>query len=89
MPRVTFTKNIQRHVGCEPCDVDGKCVREVLDAYFRMNETARGYVLDEQGEVRRHMIVFVDGRAIIDRKKLTDAVKPTSEIYVMQALSGG
>jgi hypothetical protein len=89
MPRVAFTQNIQRHVGCQPCDVDGATVRDVLDAYFRANQSARGYVLDEHGEVRRHMIVFVDGRAIADRKNLTDRVKTTSEIYVMQALSGG
>jgi hypothetical protein len=35
------------------------------------------------------MLVFVDGQQIGDRDRLSDAVRPTSEIYVMQALSGG
>jgi hypothetical protein len=33
--------------------------------------------------------VFVDGRRVRDRERLTDAVGETSEVYVMQALTGG
>jgi len=32
---------------------------------------------------------FVDGRQLTDRVALSDAVEPRSELYVMQALSGG
>ena len=49
----------------------------------------RGYVVDERGSLRKHMTVFVDGSQITDRIKLGDTVQSTSEIYVMQALSGG
>lgn len=89
MARVSFTQNIQRHVECPPGEADGATVREVLDAVFAQNEKARGYVLDERGAVRQHMNVFVDGRPVRDRDALSDAVTPTSSIYVMQALSGG
>jgi hypothetical protein len=87
--RVTFTANIQRHVCCPPCEVAGATVREILDAVFAVNARARGYVLDEQGALRHHMVVFVDGDQIRDRVTLTDAVTADSEVYVMQALSGG
>ena len=89
MPRVVFTENIQRHVACPPCNVDGATVRDVLDAVFLTNERARGYVLDEHGTVRKHMIVFVNGVMIRDRVTLNESVAPDAEIYVMQALSGG
>lgn len=89
MPRVVFTENIQRHVVCPACNVPGSTVREVLDAVFAINETARGYVLDEHGAVRKHMIVFVNGQMIRDREKLADQVAADAEVYVMQALSGG
>ncbi len=89
MPRVVFTENIQRHVSCPPTEVAGGTVREVLDAVFATNERARGYVLDEHGAVRKHMIVFVDGATIRDRLSLGDPVSPGAEVYVMQALSGG
>jgi sulfur-carrier protein len=89
MVTVSFTPNIQRHVNCPPTGVEGDTVREALDAVFRGNPGARTYVLDEQGAVRPHMVVFVDGRQIHDRQYLSDQVSPDAEIYVAQALSGG
>jgi hypothetical protein len=46
-------------------------------------------VLDEQGRVRKHVNIFADGVMVADRVALSDPVAPTSEIYVLQALSGG
>jgi len=89
MVQVTFTPNIQRHVTCPPREVRGATVRDVLEVVFAENATARGYVLDDQDALRRHMIVFVNGRAIRDRRGLSDAVPDGAEVYVMQALSGG
>jgi sulfur-carrier protein len=89
MPTVTFTPNIQRHVTCPAMHAEGATVREVLEAVFEANPRARGYVLDEQGAVRQHMVVFVNGKQVIDRARLSDAVGPGTEIYVAQALSGG
>ena len=64
-------------------------MREVLDAVFAANSSLRGYVLDEHGAVRKHMVVFVSGEMIRDREKLSDPVPAEAEVYVMQALSGG
>lgn len=89
MAHVSFTQNIQRHVPCPPAVVSGGTVRDVLDAVFAANERARSYVLDEQGALRQHMVVFVDGRTIRDRQRLSDPVHEDSEICVFQALSGG
>jgi sulfur-carrier protein len=89
MTKVVFTSNIQRHVGCPEAEAAGRTVREVLEHVFAMNPQARGYVLDDQSALRKHMIIFVDGQAICDRAGLTDAVTETSTIYVFQALSGG
>lgn len=89
MPRVVFTRNLQRHVECPTVSATGRSVREVLDQVFALNPRARGYVLDDQGALRKHMVIFVDGRQISDRAGLGDPVEDTSEIYIMQALSGG
>jgi sulfur-carrier protein len=89
MPRVVFTANLQRHVSCPPCDALGATVKEVLDAVFAQNPKARGYVLDEHGALRHHMVVFVNGQGISDRHRLSDIVEADGEIFVMQALSGG
>jgi hypothetical protein len=89
MARVVFTANLQRHVVCPPCHAEGATVRAVLEAVFAHNEAARGYVLDEHGELRKHMLVFVNGEQVCDRVYLSDAVADDAEVYVMQALSGG
>ncbi|MDC7787903.1 MoaD/ThiS family protein [Rhodoplanes sp. TEM] len=89
MPRVVFTQNIQRHVACPETEVPGRTVREVLEAVFAENPQARGYVLDDQGALRRHMTVFVDGTMVRDRQTLAEPVGPAGTIHVFQALSGG
>lgn len=89
MATVVFTPNLKRHVECPSETVDGSTVRAVLDVVFAQNPKLRGYIVDEQGSLRRHMSIFVDGQQIADRDRLSDPVRPASEIYVMQALSGG
>ena len=89
MTRVSFTSHLARHVDVPDVEVSGATVRDVLDAVFAANPRLQSYVLDEHGTLRHHMVVFVDGRAIADREKLTDRVAEDGEVYVMQALSGG
>src|SRR3569623_1437109 len=89
MATVVFTANLQRHVHCPPAEVSGATLREELGAAFRINAQAQAYVLDEQGEQRKHVVVFIDGVMAKDRRSLSDPVGPASEVYVMQLLSGG
>jgi sulfur-carrier protein len=85
MPRVVFTSHLQRHVRCPESEVTGATVGAALQAVFRAQPQVRDYVLDEQGELRKHVFVFVDGR----RAHLDDTVPPSAAIHVMQALTGG
>jgi hypothetical protein len=89
MPTVRFTQNIQRHVACPTRDVAGATVRDVIEDYFRSNEKARGYVLDDQGKLRHHMAAFIDGKQIQDRDDLSDRVPENAVVDLVQALSGG
>ncbi len=47
------------------------------------------YLLDEQGELRKHINIFLRGELIADRVKLSDRVGEQDEVLVFQALSGG
>lgn len=89
MARVTFTQNLRRHVDCPPIEAPGATVREALEQVFAGNPRLRGYVVDERGALRRHMVVFVDGAMLGDRDTLSDPIGANADIYVMQALSGG
>jgi hypothetical protein len=89
MPQVHFTRNLASQTAAPSCEVQGGTVAEALHAVFAQHPKLRGYVVDDQGALRTHVVVFVDGDAMRDRKRLSDTVRPDSEIFVMQALSGG
>ena len=57
MARVIFTTNLRRHVDCPAVEAEGATVREALDVAFRSNERLRGYVLDDQSALRKHMSI--------------------------------
>ena len=89
MPRVIFTSSLQRHVNCPETEVVAGTLRSILAQVFDVQPQARGYVLDDQGHLRKHVTVFIDGRRVRDRERLDEAVGKSSEVYVMQALTGG
>ena len=89
MPRVTFTPHLQRFIDAPPREVAGGTVGEALAAVFADNPRLRHYVLDERGAVRQHVTIFVDDAPARDRATLSDKVEADSEIFVLQALSGG
>jgi sulfur carrier protein ThiS len=89
MPTVRFTTALQRFLEAPSAQVAGDRVGTALAAAFIGRTALRGYVLDDQGAVRRHVAVYVNGQPIADRIRLQDPVGPDDEIYVFQALSGG
>ncbi len=89
MPRVHFTSNIQRHVECPTTEANGESLQIVLDSVFALIPRVKEYVLDDQGHLRKHMVIFIDGNKLKDGSNFDIPVNPESEIYIMQALSGG
>jgi molybdopterin synthase sulfur carrier subunit len=89
MATVHFTQNLHRHVDCPSLEIEAATVSDLFAAYFRDRPDVRGFILDDQGQVRRHVKVMVDGRNIRDRRKLSDPLESGSEVHVFQALSGG
>jgi molybdopterin synthase sulfur carrier subunit len=89
MPTVSFTSALQRFLEAPSMQVEGSTVRDALDAVFAKRPPLRGYVLDDQGAVRRHVAIYINGEVMRDRTHLSDAVGAQDEIYVFQALTGG
>jgi hypothetical protein len=89
MAHIVFTPNLQRHVSCAPSMAVGATVAEALEGVFLANPRLRGYVLDDQGALRKNMVIFVDGRPLQDRNTLSDPLRDDAEVFVMQALTGG
>lgn len=89
MAKVVFTQNLRRHVDVESCEVAANTVLDAMEGIFATHPKLRGYLLDDRGTVRKHIAIVVDGASIRDREHLKDPVSNESEIFVMQALSGG
>ena len=89
MPTVAFTSALRRFLEAPPTEVEAGTVGEALAAVFAARPKLRGYVLDDQGAVRRHVAIYVNGGPLRDRERLSDAVGPQDEIYVFQARTGG
>lgn len=89
MARVSFTANLQRHLSCPDQTVPGSTVRAVLNQVFAAEPRLRSYILDDQGRLRKHVAIYINGDRIADRLALTDPVTDADEVFVFQALSGG
>lgn len=89
MPSVEFAPALTRHVACPPQRVQAATLRDALAAAFTAAPAMRNYVLDEQGDVRKHVAVFVNAQMIRDRSRLDIPLGDDDKVMVIQALTGG
>lgn len=90
MPTINFTSALKRFFpDLEAEQIEGANVSEVLQNLEKIHPGICDYIVDEQGELRKHVNIFVDGELIQDREKLQDAVGEKDELFIFQALSGG
>lgn len=64
-------------------------VSQALEALWRMHPGLRDRVVDEQGEVRPHINVFVGEESIRFADGLSTPVPEGAEILIVPAVSGG
>lgn len=64
-------------------------VGELLDSLWQRHLALRDRVLDEQGQVRQHVNIFVGGDDVRRREGLRTAVGRDAEVYIFNAISGG
>lgn len=90
MPTVKFTANLKRFFPTlSVVETDALDLNQIL-AQLEVNfKGIKDYIVDEQGQLRKHVNIFIGNELIQDRITLSDTVNPNDEIYIMQALSGG
>jgi molybdopterin synthase sulfur carrier subunit len=90
MSTVKFTHALSKFFpGLKNTPAQGSTLVEILGEMEACYPGVRGYLLDEQGRLRNHVNIFIDGALIKDRTSLSDSFSQNCEIYIMQALSGG
>jgi molybdopterin converting factor small subunit len=85
---VAFTSHLKRYFPTLPDEVEsgGETVGELVRGLEARWPGLGFYVTDEQGRLRRHVALFVDGRRVRDAK---EPVRRGSVVQIFQALSGG
>ena len=90
MPTVVLTPHLRRFFDLpDRIEAQGKTVAQVLAALDERWPGLAFYVTDEQGRLRQHVAIWVDGRRVEDRDALADTVEPDGHVTILQALSGG
>lgn len=93
MVTLVFTAQLRRFVEAPRCEVQAATLGQALQQVFDRQPRLRGYVLDDQGRLRPHIAVFIDGRRCDNRhpqdRPLDQPLAPDSQVHVLQALSGG
>ena len=86
MPRVILTGSICQHVGgLGAVDVGGDTANAVVSALEAAYPPLRGWVVDERGTLRRHVKLFLRGRAV----GLDAVLGHDDELHIVAAISGG
>jgi sulfur-carrier protein len=89
MPQIIFTSHLGGIAPQGASEFAGETVGDVLEQACAAHPGLRHYILDDQDRVRKHVIMFVDDRRLDNATALCSRVAANSEIYVLQALSGG
>ena len=90
MATIKFTYALKRfYPNLDDLELDANNVSEVLEKIEIRFPGIKSYLVDERGTLRKHVNIFKDGTLILDRENLSDLLEQNSEVYIMQALSGG
>jgi hypothetical protein len=89
MASIAFTPHLRAVGPTRPARYDGATLADVLDAVAADFPLLKGYLLDDQGRLRKHVAIFVDGVRRARESALGLALTEASDVYIFQALSGG
>ncbi len=90
MPVIRFTKALRRFFpDLRELHSSSESIGQIMDEIDSHFPGITNYILDEQKSLRKHVNIFIDGEMMNDRERLSDPIRMNSEIYIIQALSGG
>lgn len=90
MSQIEFSLQLAEHVGC-PAKGELKVgvLQDGLAIWFEEYPKLKEYLLDSDGNLRRHLSLFLNGEMVISTEALDLVIDDKSELFVMQAISGG
>lgn len=86
VPKLILMGSIQQYAGgLSAAEVEGSSARAAIASLEASHPALKGWVVDEQGKLRQHVKLFVRGAAT----SLDAELRPTDELYIVAAISGG
>jgi hypothetical protein len=89
MVEVSFTGNLARHIDVETISVTSGTLTSVLEITFQRYPELKPYIVDEQWNLRKHVMLAVDKQLIQGQLHSYSDLTGFSRVHIMQALSGG
>ena len=84
--RVIIPSSLRSYTQRSQAEANGATLGEALADLDRSYPGIRFRMIDEQDRIRRHIRIFVNGGQVRD---LSHPLRPTDEVIIVQALSGG
>jgi sulfur-carrier protein len=90
MAKVRFTSHLLRFFpNLVPLEIQQNTVHQLIKQINERYPGLASYLIEDDGSLRKHVNIFVDGKMLNDRKTLSDELTAHSDVFVAQALSGG
>ena len=90
MAKVRFTSALTRFFPhLTEMEIQGKTVKEALLNVEKNCPGILHYLVEDNGQLRTHVNIFLGDELIKDRQTLNDEVSQQDELLIFQALSGG
>lgn len=90
MVRVRLGRSLLEHWGGPPrVDVAAATLAEALFALDARVPGVRSRILDDQGRVRQHVLVFVNEESVREREPADVPLRAGDTVHVLPSVSGG
>ncbi len=84
--KVLIPSALQSYTQSSQAGATGSTLDDVLADLDRQYPGIRFRMIDEQKQVRRHIRIFINGVSV---DRLSQTMRPSDEVVIIQALSGG
>ena len=90
MARIKFTAALTRFFpNLTEMEIQGTTVNEALLNVEKKYPGILNYIVEDNGQLRKHINIFLGEELIKDRQTMQDKIAPKDELLIFQALSGG
>lgn len=90
MPKAKFTSALSRFFpNLKDISTSSGTIKDTISEVENHYPGIQNFLIDQNGQLRDHVNIYIGSQLIKDRKDLSDVVEENDEVYFFQAISGG